>query len=74
MGAEYVLGMLPKGTHEYRKMIRPSELAAFCRTAGLDLRHTRGLEYNPLTRRYRLSDDTSVNYMFATQRPEASAS
>lgn len=69
VGAEYVLGMLPRGTHEYRKFIRPSELAAHCRAAGLDLCHTRGLQYNPLTRRYWLSDDTSVNYMFATRKP-----
>lgn len=69
IGAEYVLGMLPRGTHEYRKFIRPAELAAHCRVAGLDLRHTRGLQYNPLTRRYWLSDDTSVNYMFATRKP-----
>ncbi|VTU23593.1 bifunctional 2-polyprenyl-6-hydroxyphenol methylase/3-demethylubiquinol 3-O-methyltransferase UbiG [Variovorax sp. PBL-E5] len=69
VGAEYVLGMLPRGTHEYRKLIRPSELAAYCRTAALDLRHTRGMEYNPMTRRYRLSEDTSVNYMFATRKP-----
>ena len=69
IGAEYVLGMLPRGTHEYRKFIRPAELAAYCRAAGLDLRHTRGLQYNPLTRRYWLSDDTSVNYMFALRKP-----
>jgi 2-polyprenyl-6-hydroxyphenyl methylase/3-demethylubiquinone-9 3-methyltransferase len=69
LGAEYVLGMLPRGTHEYRKFIRPAELAAQCRAAGLDLRHTRGMQYNPLTRRYRLNDDTSVNYMFATRKP-----
>jgi 2-polyprenyl-6-hydroxyphenyl methylase / 3-demethylubiquinone-9 3-methyltransferase len=69
VGAEYVLGMLPRGTHEYAKLIRPSELAAYCRAAGLDLRHTRGMEHNPLTRRYWLSGDTSVNYMFATQKP-----
>jgi 2-polyprenyl-6-hydroxyphenyl methylase/3-demethylubiquinone-9 3-methyltransferase len=69
IGAEYVLGMLPRGTHEYRKFIRPAELAAHCRVAGLDLRQTRGLQYNPLTRRYWLSDDTSVNYMFATRKP-----
>lgn len=74
VGAEYVLGMLPRGTHEYRKLIRPSELAAHCRAAGLDLRHTRGMQYNPVTRRYWLNDDTSVNYMFATCRPEAAAS
>ncbi len=69
VGAEYVLNMLPRGTHEYAKMVRPSELASFCRTAGLDLKYTRGMQYNPLTKRYWLSDDTSVNYLFATQRP-----
>jgi 2-polyprenyl-6-hydroxyphenyl methylase/3-demethylubiquinone-9 3-methyltransferase len=69
VGAEYLLKMLPQGTHEYAKMIRPSELAAYCRRAGLDLRQTRGMEYNPLTQRYSLSADTGVNYMFATQRP-----
>lgn len=68
VGAEYVLRMLPKGTHEYAKMIRPSELAAHCRAAGLSLQQTRGLEFNPLTQRYWLSADTSVNYLFATQR------
>lgn len=68
VGAEYVLQMIPKGTHEYAKLIRPSELAGYCRTAGLDLTHTRGLEHNPLTQRYWLSDDTSVNYMFATRK------
>ncbi|KWT66060.1 MULTISPECIES: bifunctional 2-polyprenyl-6-hydroxyphenol methylase/3-demethylubiquinol 3-O-methyltransferase UbiG [unclassified Variovorax] len=69
VGAEYVLGMLPRGTHEYQKLIRPSELAAHCRAAGLDLHQTRGLQHNPVTRRYWLSDDTSVNYMFATRKP-----
>lgn len=69
LGAEYILNMLPRGTHEYAKMIRPSELASFCRDAGLSLQHTRGMQYNPLTRRYWLSADTSVNYLFATQRP-----
>ena len=69
VGAEYVLNMLPRGTHEYAKMVRPSELAGFCRRAGLDLKHTRGMQYNPITKRYWLSDDTSVNYLFATQRP-----
>ena len=69
VGAEYLLKMLPQGTHEYTKMIRPSELAAYCRRAGLDLQQTRGLEYNPLTQRYSLSADTGVNYMFAAQRP-----
>jgi 2-polyprenyl-6-hydroxyphenyl methylase / 3-demethylubiquinone-9 3-methyltransferase len=69
VGAEYVLNLLPRGTHEYARMIRPSELAGFCRQAGLDLAHTRGMEYNPLTRRYWLSGDTSVNYLLATRKP-----
>ncbi|SEQ36324.1 bifunctional 2-polyprenyl-6-hydroxyphenol methylase/3-demethylubiquinol 3-O-methyltransferase UbiG [Giesbergeria anulus] len=68
VGAEYVLNMLPKGTHEYAKFIRPSELAGHCRAAQLEVLHTRGLQYNPLTQRYWLSDDTSVNYLFATRR------
>ncbi|MEI6733230.1 MAG: bifunctional 2-polyprenyl-6-hydroxyphenol methylase/3-demethylubiquinol 3-O-methyltransferase UbiG [Comamonadaceae bacterium] len=73
VGAEYVLGLLPRGTHEFAKMIRPSELAAYCRSGNLDLRHTRGMAYNPLTRRYWLNTDTSVNYLFATQKAKASA-
>ena len=68
VGAEYLLRMLPKGTHEYAKMIRPSELARYCRAADLSLEQTRGMEYNPLTQRYWLSADTSVNYMIATRR------
>ncbi|MEY3524226.1 MAG: hypothetical protein RIR92_291 [Pseudomonadota bacterium] len=68
LGAEYVLNLLPKGTHEYAKFIRPSELAAYCRSAGLVLQATKGLQYNPITRRYWLDDNTSVNYMIATQR------
>ena len=69
VGAEYLLKMVPRGTHEYAKLIRPSELARFCRQAGLELAQTRGMEYHPLTRRYRLSGDTSVNYLFATRKP-----
>ena len=68
VGAEYLLNMVPRGTHEYAKMIRPSELATYCRRGGLDVRHTRGLEYNPITKRYWLSDDTGVNYLFAAQK------
>jgi 2-polyprenyl-6-hydroxyphenyl methylase/3-demethylubiquinone-9 3-methyltransferase len=68
VGAEYVLNLLPRGTHEYAKFIKPSELAGYCRSAGLSLQHTRGMEYNPLTRHYWLSADTSVNYMLATQK------
>ena len=71
VGAEYVLNLLPRGTHEYAKMIRPSELASYCRSVELDLRHTRGMQYNPLTRRYWMSEDTSVNYLFATQKSPA---
>ncbi len=68
VGAEYVLNLLPRGTHEYAKFIKPSELAGYCRAAGLNLQHTRGMEYNPLSRHYWLSADTSVNYLLATQR------
>jgi 2-polyprenyl-6-hydroxyphenyl methylase/3-demethylubiquinone-9 3-methyltransferase len=68
VGAEYVLNLLPRGTHEYAKLIRPSELAGYCRRSGLELCHTRGMQYQPLTRKYWLNADTSVNYLFATQR------
>src|SRR6218665_1279196 len=68
VAAEYVLNLLPRGTHEYAKMIRPSELAASCRSAGLHVQHAKGLAYNPLTQRYRLSADTGVNYLLATRR------
>ncbi|MES2959755.1 MAG: bifunctional 2-polyprenyl-6-hydroxyphenol methylase/3-demethylubiquinol 3-O-methyltransferase UbiG [Pseudomonadota bacterium] len=70
VGAEYVLGLLPKGTHEFAKFIRPSELAQWCREAGLLLEHTRGMQYNPFTGRYWLSDDTSVNFLFGCRLPE----
>jgi len=69
IGAEYVLRLLPKGTHEYARFIRPSELARWTRESGLTLEGSKGMEYNPLTRRYRLSGDTSVNYLFACRRP-----
>ncbi|RYF52987.1 MAG: bifunctional 2-polyprenyl-6-hydroxyphenol methylase/3-demethylubiquinol 3-O-methyltransferase UbiG [Comamonadaceae bacterium] len=69
VGAEYVLGMLPRGTHEYAKLIRPSELAAHCRAASLALQQMRGMQHNPVTRRYWLNDDPSVNYLVATRRP-----
>ena len=69
VGAEYVLRLLPRGTHEYARFIRPSELARWSRDSGLALQGSRGMEYNPLTRRYRLSDDTSVNYLQAWRRP-----
>jgi 2-polyprenyl-6-hydroxyphenyl methylase/3-demethylubiquinone-9 3-methyltransferase len=68
VGAEYLLNLLPRGTHEYLKFIRPSELAGWARAAGLHLDQARGMEYNPLTRRYWLSGDTSVNYLAAARR------
>ncbi|HJV61172.1 MAG TPA: bifunctional 2-polyprenyl-6-hydroxyphenol methylase/3-demethylubiquinol 3-O-methyltransferase UbiG [Albitalea sp.] len=68
VGAEHVLKMLPKGTHEYARFIRPSELAQWCRDAGLGLQGTRGMEYNPFTQRYKLSADTGVNYLVACRK------
>lgn len=63
VGAEYLLNMLPRGTHEYAKFIRPSELEAWAYEAGLDLQHTSGMTYNPLFQRYRLGRDIDVNYI-----------
>ena len=69
VGAEHVLQLLPKGTHEYARFIRPSELAQWCRDADLELVESRGMEYNPITKRYWLSGDTSVNYLMACRKP-----
>ncbi len=69
LGAEYILKLLPKGTHEFSRFIRPAELARWVRESGLELQQFKGLEYNPLTRRYWLSGDTSVNYMIACRKP-----
>lgn len=66
IGAEYVLNMLPKGTHDYRKFIKPSELSAWCRQAGLDVAGMTGMSYNPLSKRYWLDSDVSVNYILYT--------
>ncbi|MEO8442231.1 MAG: bifunctional 2-polyprenyl-6-hydroxyphenol methylase/3-demethylubiquinol 3-O-methyltransferase UbiG [Betaproteobacteria bacterium] len=63
IGAEYVLRMLPRGTHRYEKFIKPSELAAYCRQTSLDVREIVGMTYNPLTGRYALGSDTDVNYL-----------
>lgn len=68
VGAEYVLRLLPKGTHEWQKFIKPSELAGYCRQAGLRVDEIIGLTYNPLTRHYKLEKDVEVNYMIATTR------
>jgi len=70
VGAEYVLRLLPRGTHDFRKFIRPSELGAWARAAGLNLRDVIGLTYNPLTKRYKLEGDVTVNYMVRTQRED----
>jgi len=68
VGAEYMLKLLPRGTHEYAKLIRPSELALWCREAGLDIRELTGMHYNPLTQHYRLGSGVDVNYLaFATR-------
>jgi 2-polyprenyl-6-hydroxyphenyl methylase/3-demethylubiquinone-9 3-methyltransferase len=63
VGAEYVLRMLPRGTHRYEKFVKPSELGGFCRQGSLDVREVIGMTYNPLTDRYALGSDTSVNYL-----------
>ncbi len=71
VGAEYLLQMLPRGTHDYQKFIRPSELAAWCREAGLEVCEQSGLVYHPVTRRYRLSSrDVSVNYLMHCRRDD----
>lgn len=69
VGAEYVLNLVPPGTHEYAKLIRPSELAAWTRAARLDIKGNTGLHYNPITDRFWLAPDISANYMVVTQRP-----
>jgi 2-polyprenyl-6-hydroxyphenyl methylase/3-demethylubiquinone-9 3-methyltransferase len=70
VGAEYVLKLLPKGTHDYRKLIRPSEMSAWCRAAGLEMTDLIGLQYNPFNKLFALSArDLSVNYMATTTRP-----
>ena len=68
IGAEYVLNLLPKGTHEYAKFIRPSEMEAWSRAAGLSLEDLTGMSYNPLTRDYSLGTDVSVNYLACFRR------
>lgn len=68
IGAEYVLEMLPKGTHDYAKFIKPSELARYCRQAGLDTTELIGMSYNPISRTYSLGRDTDVNYLVHARR------
>jgi 2-polyprenyl-6-hydroxyphenyl methylase/3-demethylubiquinone-9 3-methyltransferase len=68
IGAEYILNMLPRGTHDYAKFIKPSELAQSCRNAGLSLDNIIGMSYNPLTQAYSLGSNTDVNYMIACRK------
>jgi 2-polyprenyl-6-hydroxyphenyl methylase/3-demethylubiquinone-9 3-methyltransferase len=69
IGAEYVLNLLPRGTHDYAKFIKPSELAAMCRRGGLAVAGVTGMTYNPLTRQYALGRDAGVNYILHAQKP-----
>jgi 2-polyprenyl-6-hydroxyphenyl methylase/3-demethylubiquinone-9 3-methyltransferase len=73
LGAEYVARVLPRGTHEFLKFIRPSELARWGREAGLDLVDLTGISYNPLTRSFKLSADTGVNYLAHFRRMQVTA-
>lgn len=68
VGAEYILSLLPKGTHDYSKFVRPSELSGFARQAGLSIVDLKGMSYNPFTQRYSLGEDSSVNYLLACRR------
>ena len=70
IGAEYVLNLLPRGTHDYARFIKPSELAALCRASGLELTRQTGLGYNPFNKKYSLQPDLSVNYLCCYQKPE----
>lgn len=69
IGAEYILNLLPKGTHDYAKFLRPAELARHARAAGLAVEEIIGMSYNPLTKTYKLGNDTSVNYLIRAMRP-----
>ncbi len=70
VGAEYVLGLLPRGTHDYARFLKPSEIAAYARKAGLETDALIGMTYNPFTKSYRLEADTSVNYIMSFRRDE----
>ena len=73
IGAEYLLGMLPRGTHDYARFIKPSELARWCRDAGLEPLELKGMTYNPVTDVYRLGDDCGVNYSLCCAKNAHSA-
>ena len=70
VGAEYVLGLLPRGTHDYARFLKPSEIAAFARAAGLETEALIGMTYNPFTKAYRLESDASVNYIMTFRRDQ----
>lgn len=70
LAAEHLLNMLPKGTHDYKTFIKPSELSQWCRTAGLEIRGISGIEYNPFNKHFSLGADIDVNYILACQKPE----
>lgn len=70
VAAEYLLGLIPRGTHSYRQLIRPEELAEWCRAAGLQVAEIRGMRYNPLTSAARLHEDCSINYFLSARKPE----
>ncbi len=72
IGAEYVLNMLPRGTHDYERFIKPSELSSTCRRAGLEIVNLIGMTYNPFTKVYALEADTDVNYILSTRKPAQS--
>ncbi len=70
LGAEYLLNILPKGTHDYKTFIKPSELSSWCRSSGLEMQGMTGIEYNPLSKIFSLGDDIDVNYIMAFQKPD----
>ena len=69
VGAEYLLGLIPRGTHDFAQFIRPSELAEWVRSAGLEIEDLKGMHYNPVLKSARLSDDVSVNYFLRARKP-----
>ena len=73
IGAEYVMRLLPRGTHDYGKFIRPAELANYCRNAGLVVEEIVGMSYDPFQRQAKLIEDTSINYLLHARRPDAIA-
>ena len=70
LGAEYIMKMLPKGTHDYKRFIRPSEMATWCRQAGLNVQDITGMSYNPFNKSFKLSDDVNVNYLMHCRKAD----